>query len=425
MPTQIVSAGNTAFITQNVTDTDDQVLSGGTLQINPGGTGSSTTVSGGGLERIGLPNSDAVAVDTTVLASGTEVILGGLSVSAVISGGAQFVYGGSAIGAVVISGTQFVEVASSINAGALHGSATGTVLSGGEQVVAGTAMDTVLSLGAIQDVESRGVASGTTVEGGFAEVFGLTVSSTYQAGTMDFVYSGGMADESMLNGGSEYVESGGTAVGTVIAAGGAQVVYGRTQFTSVTGGIQYVEAGAIVGLTEIEAAQILFGSASSSTVFSGGGEYIYSGGVASGTTISFGGAEFVEAGGTASRSTLGAAVQMVYGLAVSTVLDNGGAEYVEFGRHRGRHHGTDHHLRICRCGRDGQRGDDRRRHCRARGRSGGRRRTDPLRQPGRRHPAARRFTAFLGNRRRLRQARAPRSSGHRLHIDNIGGLCRG
>ena len=46
----IISAGNSPYnVTAGQTDTNDQVISGGTMFVDSGGTAISTTVSGGGI----------------------------------------------------------------------------------------------------------------------------------------------------------------------------------------------------------------------------------------------------------------------------------------------------------------------------------------------------------------------------------------
>ena len=125
-------------------------------------------------------------------------------------------------------------------------------------------------------VSAGGSAVGLTVgSGGFDFVFGMASNTTVISGGQEIVESGGTTISATLDGieaaglvGVEFVSAGGSAIGLVVSSGGDDVVVG---------------------------------TASNTTVFSGGEESVSAGGTTIGATIS-GGAQFD--GGFASNTTL-------------------------------------------------------------------------------------------------------------------------
>ena len=140
----------------------------------------------------------------------------------------------------------------------VYGHATSvTIASGGDQNDAGDTYFSVVSSGGVEQILGSATAFNTTLELGGA----------------DYVESGGVALNTLVSGGADYVEAGGSA-GFATVDGGAQFVYGLALSTTVaSGGVQYVYAGGI---------------ASTTAVFSGGDEYVMSGGTISGASISGG-----------------------------------------------------------------------------------------------------------------------------------------
>ena len=76
------------------------------------------------------------------------------------------------------------------------------------------------------------------------------------------------------------------------------------------------------------------GTASSTTIYGGGTEFVSSGGTTISTMVSSGGFEIVSAGGTASGTTISASGEEIIksgGTAVSAIVSNGGIELVSSG----------------------------------------------------------------------------------------------
>jgi autotransporter passenger strand-loop-strand repeat protein len=108
--------------------------------------------------------------------------------------GTQFDYG-LAGGATIFTGSQVVEA---------HGTASGSIISGGTETVAGTVVGATISTGGLQSVLSGGIATSAV-----AWSFGI-----------ETVSSGGTAISATLDGGQQNVA--GLASTTSINAGGAK-----------------------------------------------------------------------------------------------------------------------------------------------------------------------------------------------------------
>jgi autotransporter passenger strand-loop-strand repeat protein len=148
------------------------------------------------------------------------------------------------------------------------------------------------------------------------------------------------------SGGQQYIGSGGTALATDIAAGGAEVIFGSDSGAMATG-TQYV-FGVASGGTTFGAGFSAFrhGNGSGVSPADGGSQQVESGGTAIGMTLSEGGEQYVGAGGTAigtdfvsyaaegghgtPRGTI-AGTQYVDGLASGTVVGTGGYQVVNSG----------------------------------------------------------------------------------------------
>jgi autotransporter passenger strand-loop-strand repeat protein len=89
------------------------------------------------------------------------------------------------------------------------------------------------------------------------------------------------------SGGEQNIYASGTASGTTLNAGSAQVDWGTATNTTINGGNQFV-----------------YGAANGTTI-SSGVQYVQAGGTASGTTIDSGGTEHVFTGGAAHDVTFG------------------------------------------------------------------------------------------------------------------------
>ncbi len=300
-------------------------VKGGGQVVYAGGTASGTVLSSGGVEY-------ALAGGTTIGATvlgGSENIFGAGTGTILRNGGVEFVFaGGSALGTTVSNGYELLQSG---------GKAIGTTVLGGAQLVYGSAVasSTVVNGGA-QYVMSGGTASGTTVSSGSVWIYGTALGTTLKGGN-EFVNSGASASGSVVsNGGYETVSAGGTARATTLR-GGQQIVYAGANVSGVTvnSGIAYVLAGATATGTVVNGGtESVYGKATSTTVKTGGFDFVYSGAVASGTTLSSGGDEIVYSGGVAIGTVVSSGGQQIVlggGAASSTQLGSGGLEYVMSG----------------------------------------------------------------------------------------------
>ena len=185
----------------------------------------------------------------------------------------------------VDSGT--VAFSSSIEVVEAGGTASGTVLSGGAEQLYGSAVSANVQSGGVLIVFSGGTASGTQLS----------------AGGVDYVLSDGIDNSTTVVGGTEVVSAGGTASGTMIS-GGAEVVYGSAATTTVqANGFLIVSSGGVASAATLSSGGTGFvssdGTAANTTVLSGGYELAYSGGLVSGATLSGGQLE-LQSGGSGS-----------------------------------------------------------------------------------------------------------------------------
>ncbi len=136
------------------------------------------------------------------------------------------------------------------------------------------------------------------------------------------VLSGGTASKTTINsGGIETVSSGGIDLGATVNSGGTQIVRSGGFTSGVTLGNVF-QAGA----------QIVFGTASATTITSGGVETVSSGGVDLGATVMFGGDQIVEAGGFAGGGIVsGGGSIMASGVVSATTIHLYGNAYIASG----------------------------------------------------------------------------------------------
>ncbi|CNE92540.1 autotransporter outer membrane beta-barrel domain-containing protein [Yersinia mollaretii] len=149
--------------------------------------------------------------------------------------------------------------------------------------------------------------------------------------------SGGTSSSMGLN-------SGDTATNTTINSGGGQYVYsgGSAMSTTINGGGQHVYGGGSATDTTINSGGYQYvadgGNAMSTTINSGGDQYVYGSGSGSGsatnTTINSGGYQDVAGGGSAKNTTINnGGYQDVAGggSAADTTINSGGLQYVSSG----------------------------------------------------------------------------------------------
>ena len=89
--------------------------------------------------------------------------------------------------------------------------------------------------GGSQSVQSGGVASGTVVlSGGTEGVYGTGTNETI-SGTETVYSGGGVFNNTVGSGGSLTVQNGGVASGTTVQAGGTEGVYGTGTNETISG----------------------------------------------------------------------------------------------------------------------------------------------------------------------------------------------
>jgi autotransporter passenger strand-loop-strand repeat protein len=269
-------------------------------------------------------DSGGLALATLIGADSNDYVSrGGVLTGATVSGGSERVYGGGVTEGATLD-TGYEEVFAG-------GSASGTRINSGSQDVYGVASGTILVSGA-EVVQSGGVASGTMVEtpsNVWISAGGLLSGAVLQGG-VERVLSGGVAiATSMTISGYELISSGGVTSGTTITVG-AQDVYGSASGTVLIGGTEDVDSGGLAVGTVIDAdgfANVLSAATLRAATVNGGIETVLSGGLAVGATLLSGGIEAVSSGGTASASVISIGYQTVAGTASDAVVD-GGEQYI-------------------------------------------------------------------------------------------------
>jgi autotransporter passenger strand-loop-strand repeat protein len=302
-------------------ESDSDLLLGGTMRIDAGGSSFFTSNTAGSTEFV-----SGTAYGDTVDNNGDEIIVpnGSAVFTAVNIGGTQHVSGGQSFFTTVNSGgIQIVDPG---------GLANFTIInSGGDQRVSGTLTnDTPVQL-----------------------IIGRALSATVYAGGSQTLYLDSTASSTLLSDGVETVLSGALASGTWVGSGGQQNVYGDTSNTTVaSAGQEFIFSGGTTHFSEIDlsgeaiayngglakyssvtngGAVIVSdgGEADFTTVSNGGEQTVYSGGKASSTFVAGGGLEYVN-GGTASATAVAGRQEINFGgTAVSASIDNGGRQDVE------------------------------------------------------------------------------------------------
>lgn len=338
---------------------DTLVAGGGLVKIGSGGSAGTVIVESGGILEV---DSGAVASGVTVLSGGELLLSGGAVTDLVVSSGGSEVVntdvlpGETLKGAIVSSGAMLtvygggLAVSTVIRNGGLenlHGSATGTVVSGqsATQYVlsGGHANGTTVKDGGSVEVLSGGVVDGAIVQSGKIVVSGGATSLTRISGSgFEIVEAGGLAENvvvssgatleilsgAMVSGatvqkGGEIVVHGGTLSGLTVRGGfvtGDIVGPGVTQSGDVisSGGVQTVlKDGRAVSTTILQnGSQTVSGAAFFAVVSAFGTQAVVNGGYASGCEIAGFAQQEVESGGRAFRTVVDSGG--------SVVVDNGG-----------------------------------------------------------------------------------------------------
>jgi len=306
----VVDGGGEAYVTGSAIG--DIVRSGGVEDVYDGGVTTGTTVSSGGESVVFM----SVASGTKVLAGGIEYVespdtspkTSATTTGTLLSGGEEVVESGGVADASTASGGGWVAVKGGVTHGdilesggeelvTLAGVASNaTVLSGGKLSISsgGSSEDAIISSGGVEGV--RGSATSGVVSNGGQLVVSegglVSGASVASGGVLDLRVLGVTLDDVVEAGGKEVASSGGLASGTTVLSGGVAYAY-----------LSGVASGAIVSNGGKEIAES-GGFTSVTTVLSGGVEYALATGTTIGTTVSNGGKEAISAGGVASGLTV-------------------------------------------------------------------------------------------------------------------------
>lgn len=277
---------------------------GATVSVTSGAFTNAVTLSSG---TTGLVSGSATAYWTFVSAGAQMIISSGGSTSGsvVVSNGAEYVLAGGVASGTDLSTHGHSRVASGAivsgmyvsnsGSGWISGTAIGTTLAGGWQVISsgGVASNTVALSGGYEYISSGGIASRTTVSSGgteYVDTGGIARSTVVTSNSTQVVSSGGTASGTILSAhGYARVSAGGTISGAVISGSGSGFIQGTAVSTTLSGGWQVVSSGGVASNTQLKA---------------GGYEFVSSGGTASGAVVSTGAGEYVDSGGTLSGATL-------------------------------------------------------------------------------------------------------------------------
>ena len=299
-----VGNGGAVYVDDEGLSLFGSVEAGGLLFVSAGGTASGTFVNGYGrlvtdgtaigvnLEKHAKLEvyADAVASDVTIRAGASVVVHAGgtIFIGELAFGGSETLPDGAFnISGEVVSGKLTVASGGTDSATSVTWYGSGHV---GSEVLSGTAIGDVVFGG-----------NGVAKEGG-----------------QQFVY--GVASDTTIYGGFQIVSSGGRAISTSLEdKWGSQTVLagGVASDTTVEAGVQVVSSGGSAVSTLVDSEEVLVhGTATDTTVLSGGWQYVSAHGVASGTTIDAGGSATVSAAGSAAGV-------MVNGGGSVTVLSGG------------------------------------------------------------------------------------------------------
>ena len=289
-----------------------------TMNVNNGGTGTVTTMTGG------VQNVNSGGTGTVVtMSGGTQIINnGGTGTVTTMTGGGQIVSSGSTgtVSSLQSGGTQIVNYGGMAISTTIDNGGTQSVLSGG------TAMDTTLKNKGKQIVSSGGVASGGTFSGvntntrGYQEVFegGTVVGAIFSAYGNQTVTGGMARDTTVTSGGIQAITNKGVSLNAAIMSGGTQ----SATEGGILAGTQTIEAGASASggtLKEITVDGKTFkgvqnvnsgGTANNITVTGGGTQFVLSGGRENGVTLD--GGTLSMAGGAIASGTVGGHGKVVY-----------------------------------------------------------------------------------------------------------------
>jgi autotransporter passenger strand-loop-strand repeat protein len=229
--------------------------SGGNQLVGVGGAGmaTSTTIDSGGSQNVGEDTKSATASATaTTISGGIQVVgdfgTGTATDTTIDSGGVQYVGSqgtGTATDTTIDSGgAQYVGIAEG------EGTATTTTIYGGgiqyvgyNPFAMGTATDTTIDSGGTQYVgdDGTGTASGTTISGGEQVVSsgGTATDTTIYSGGAADVLSGGVVDTPVIDGGTIELAKGASVGGRIDFAADSGADGGALDLTGEGSGLTF------------------------------------------------------------------------------------------------------------------------------------------------------------------------------------------
>ncbi|WP_342711236.1 hypothetical protein AAFG13_04430 [Bradyrhizobium sp. B124] len=315
-----VSAGATAH---------DVTLSGGTLNL--GGTVTSNVfISSGGIENVlvgGLVSASSNGVGTTVSAGGILNVMGTTSNMVVVSsGGVENVSSGGVIQGTIsgaASAGTFIAAGGTLNLLA-GGSASMINVSGTLNVQGKITSNVTIQSGGHEIVSAGGSVTGVTGSGtvisGLVDVLSgasFEYATVFNGGDLN-VSSGAMADHISVSSGGIF-NVGGTVLSNVsVFAGGIENVFSGGVVTGVTGsgtgisgGTVNVSSGGAIDHTTVISGGVLnikSGAAAHDIAVSSGGALNVAGAVTSNVAVFAGGNEIVSSGGSTGPVTISGGV---------------------------------------------------------------------------------------------------------------------
>jgi autotransporter passenger strand-loop-strand repeat protein len=267
----VIGAAATDYVLTGGIALNAVISSGGEQFIDPGGIASGTSVLAGGYETVSAGTAYATTVSGADAAAHSfqNVAAGGItSATQVEAGGGQNVAGGTAYGTTLDAGAQYVNAGAArgtqVNGGGyqyIHGGsavATFVAAGGSENVSGGTAYDTLVATGGHAAAGFGGILVSATLSGGqlYLGPDGAAITTTVGSGGI-LVLQGGTATGTQVNSGGAVIVSGNSQYsaavsqdsGTVIAAGGSELVGSQGIVSNVTvgGALGFVSGGAAAG----------------------------------------------------------------------------------------------------------------------------------------------------------------------------------
>ena len=299
---------------------ENTIISGGTMEVSGNGTSLSSQMISGIQRVYGLASGSSISGGTQTVYSGGKaentkisgdgiqnVSYSGLTVSTNLYGGTQNINNGATAQNTVLSGGEMNVLSG--------GTATGTELNSGTEIVSGTDSGSIIN-GGLQQIASGGKAVSTTINGGTQEIQegGSSEGTVINTNGLQQVASGGVSVNTTISGGEMNVLSGGTATGTELNSG-TEIVSGTDSGSTINGGLQQIaDGGKAVSTTINGGTQSIYGGGiSENPNVKGGNLRIYQGGTSINTTVTQGSAELYTGGTLSGQTQISQGTLNIYG----------------------------------------------------------------------------------------------------------------